>query len=95
MFHWFSAIVLTAEPLFSIPMASSRHTSSQVSPKDAMLMATQSSQQSMQASLHSLNHSLACTCAFVFATGGIEAINEGEKELVGGEAVALTELVVT
>jgi len=26
--------------------------------------------------------------------GGIEAVDEGEKELVGGETVALTELVV-
>jgi hypothetical protein len=38
---------------------------------------------STQASLHSLNHSLACTSAFVLAAGGIEAIDEGEKDFVG------------
>ncbi len=30
-------------------------------------------QQPVQASLHSLNNSLSCTCTFVLAAGGIEA----------------------
>ena len=43
---------------------------------------------------HSGLYLLTCACTFVFAAGGIEAVDNGEKEFVCRKAVALTELVV-